>query len=495
MSTENPHVGGSIAGVDITGYVRSLRRVHHLCNPGQHAYLTLNTNFPLSVAPGMSAVLHEAVNTTDPFNIAQVLSGDVVKVTRSRPSYDWVIDIDDLYGRVTKYFISERLTSSRADPITTWISRVLNPIPGIGWEYVTPIAGSIDEGMELGLRSAHDALTTLLTYAAAYVYCDNFGVLQIGRVLNQTSGSITQFLEFERAKSGEQTRNVVKVYGKSPIFAKEIRHPAGIDPDLIAAIASPGLGTTTAARDLASFAIGELAPVTDIKTFRTTGSPAWKPATRVMIQYSGGNSGFSYNRKGYITSVESEIGENGYTMEIKVDERCPRIAGWSKKDLILYATTAGNGVYRSLDLGLTWTSLNEGLPVSANVRFIAANSDGEAMCAIGNTLYFRRDAAWQQVTLPTPVNDAGDSPAPPTGSQTVVAIDSSAPGAFHVLVTDVINSLYRTWVFQTDGSILPQTSDWSSVQMRNNQSGFTIRGYDLSARYGTTYVVATTTGS
>lgn len=317
------HVTGSIGNNRIDGHVISYRRYASLCNPGQRISLNLDTSYPNDVVPGMLVVIYEKG--------VKVLTGYVIKSMKTRPSYEWLIDIEDTYTRVANYFISEELDFESPQQSYELIRQILEPT-----EIAYRIVGEnviIPSGTVLGLRSAHDALNDVMTYGSWYAWVDPEGVLQIKKHARKTPIVIRDPISVEHRISTEQTRNVVKIYGqaRTPDSSVNISLSAdveGLITDLTTVVANPLISNYDDAERIGNYLLQELGKRTDILTFTVEGDPTIRIGTSGSLYYSD-PSGLITSGSGAITSVETRIDQSGYITVGTIGERCPRISGWS----------------------------------------------------------------------------------------------------------------------------------------------------------------------
>lgn len=115
--------------------------------------------------------------------------------------------------------------------------------------------------------------------------------------------------------------------------------------------------------------------------------------------------------------------------------------------------------------------------------------------AIVNGLLFHSEGtSWTQITLPAPINSAGDSPAPT--SSVPVGVDSIGNNSFYVLTTSTLSHAYqgnftplknRTWLFTgVDGGLT--LSDWSSEAVHNDVD-YNFYGLDVNNKNGFPYII------
>ena len=318
------HVTGTIGGSRVDTFVTSYKRFASLCNPGQRVTLNLDTGFSGAVNPGMAVVIYEKG--------VKVLTGYVVKSHRSRPSYEWAIDIEDAYTRVSNYFISEVMEFDTTQSARYLIAQILDPT-GITYE-LPPDDAAIPPGTVLGLRSANDALNDILVYGSWYSWVDTDGVLQIKKHTNSPPVVVREPITVEHDRNTEQTRNVIRVYGRqmedgSMVNVYLKKNVPGLLVDQTSVVASPLISNYDDAERVANYLIQELGSQTNIINFEVTGDPAIQIGTSGSLYYEDPATHAVTSGSGPITSLEVSVNQDGYIMNVTLGERCPRIAGWS----------------------------------------------------------------------------------------------------------------------------------------------------------------------
>jgi len=503
-------VSGTIAGTSIEGYVRFLRRRAHLCSPGQTIVLNLDPSFPSDVNPSDELVLYE--------NDVLVFTGYVGKATRQKPTFDWIVEGMDTYQRVQATFLDTPMVVGH-DPDTEqpirgyqtqttdyWIGYILTQC-GVSY---TIQAGNhtVPQGVQLGLRTAHESLQDIMAYSSQYAYANPSGTIEVKRVSRSaTNYTLTEFLRFEYKKDDEWTRNYIKVYGvnsgtgsyQQRTFASAYAGVAGIVPDRIAAIATPMIQTNAEAQRVADYMLSELGDVTWVATGTIVGDPTIQIGKSARMIYD------DFDRTDIVTSIESDWDENGYIMQVTIGERCPRISGWAKGPTKAYAGTTEYGVYRSLDNGLTWSAFNSGLPTgSKHVTRLAFNSFEEGMAIVNNRVWYVNDfnssGSWVEKFPPTLIT-GGSIPFLVRN----VAIDATGSiGAFDLLQTGCVSSgsftsgssetdtsdaEFRTWAVAYSSTGSPQ---WDATLIEDTKiipPWDNIEGYDIVSN-GVPYVIA-----
>jgi len=504
-------VTGTIGGNEIAGAVRSLKRRLNLCAPGQQATLILDSSFSSSITVSDPVELYE--------NDVKVFTGYVTSGQRERPSYDWTIECVDTYTRALSYFIGERITTghdANDQPVPGYTPQLTDYWEGyllglceLQYEINSP-GHTVPAGVQIGLRTVHESLQDVMTYASQYAYCNRHGVLQIGRVA-RNSGSIglSNFISYDRRNDDEWTRTNVKVYGyastEGNVFANAYGPLETIIPDRVTAVASPMIGTNSEAQRIADYLLEELGSETIVVTGEIVGNPY------LWIGQSARMGHESYSDWDVITSLESDYDDKGYVMRVTIGERCPRIAGWSRRVPKVYAGTTRHGVYKSDDGGASWATFNAGLPTTGNlyVPRLAFNAFDEGVAIVNNNIYYTDDSqssgSWSLMSLATPAINADDTDALTSGSVSygkIVAVDAVGIHQFAAISTALLSTTSgstsgstspepqqsRSWYWDNTGSNPASLSTiFTSTELKIPELGeddqYNVRAYDLSVPY------------
>lgn len=322
--TQYLHVTGAIGNNRIDTHVVSYKRFASLCNPGQKITLWLDSSFPGTVEPGNLVTIYERG--------VKVFTGYVTRAVRNRPSYEWSIDIDDTYTRVTNFFISEQMDYDTPQSAQFLMRTILDQT---GIEYVLYGADAVvPPGTSIGLRSAHDALSDLLVYGSWYAWVNPDGVLNIKRNIKGNMSVVREPISVEHENSTAQTRNVVKIYGRimedgSAVNVSLTKDVPGTIVDLVTVVANPLISNYDDAERIGNYILSELGSQTNIINFSIEGDPSLQIGSSGSLFYSDPVTNLVTSGSGPITSIESRVDKSGYTMDVTIGERCPRISGWS----------------------------------------------------------------------------------------------------------------------------------------------------------------------
>lgn len=473
----------------------SSNRQWHICSPSQTGTIILSPDFPNSVDVAQQVVWYEEGT--------KVLTGYVIKSTRTRPSYEWAVEVQDTYTRVMNTFLYDRLTVGfdandqpikgySPQPVSYWIGYICG-LAGISYSIDSDASYLVPIGTQIGLRSAHDSLMDVQAYNTLISYVAADGTLHFTRLSRgNPSKTITSAVMVSSETSDEWSRNLIKVFGyatdKSRVYSEASASIVGIpDGSRASVISNPMIYTQPEADRISSYLIGELGHLSRVYYATIPGDPTYRVGQTVKI------SAGDVSATDVVTSIESRYHhEQGYTTVVTLGEKCPRIGGWSYLIPPVYAGTTNYGVYKSVDNGGSWSEYNTGIPAGKRyVKRLAFNSDGTGMAVVDGSLYWTDgNGSWSSRSLPAPINSAGDSP--PLGYGAIVAVSATGAG-FDVLTTNYNTSgsnvqNARSWVYESTGS----GTDWTSTELYDGSSGsgYHLVGYDISSELGSPTILA-----
>ena len=470
---------------DIAPYAISIKRNHNLCSITQTFVIELDksivdflTLHSIDLKPSTTIVIYE-------FGVKK-LTGHVRTIRRGRtPDYRFTIEGTDLYKYAKDYFIDSDLGTSTGESVTYWIGRLLGLI-GLSYSIdSTQISQrTVAPDVEFNLRSVDDALTEVISYAGGYTYCDADGVVHFQKGAPSSSWQFTSGHGGNVTKgthdfSDENTRDVAKVWGykgniilspgESPLLFATDTVDLGLPVNKTVVYASNAVQTYTEAQRIASDIILSLGKFDSIKTLEIVGDPNIFIGKEARINVNLETS--VLNETALITTINSDLSKEGYTMQVGFDEFCPKFAGWELaiQNYPLYAGTHRNGIYKSEDNGDTWTEFNTGLPTgNLHVQKMAYNYLDEGMAIVSKwidwthfekaKLYYSDGTSWELITLPN--GGIGETVTNPL----LVSVDSAGPGTFYVIAGGLGSDYYapRSWLYSTSDS----GKTWSSEQVQ-----------------------------
>lgn len=526
---------------DIAPYAISISRDWSLCNAMQTFTIVLDPSviqaLPLGVELKPSVKCHVYEHGI------RVIVGTINTVKFMRKPEPLIeITGSDNYKFAKDYFIDQELGVSNGETVAYWIGELMNLV-GLNYNIISPEPATmtVAPGIEFNLRSVDDAMVEILSYSSSYVYTGRNGTVNISNAAidstlafesgpttvyddndptNIVGGNVTRA---SHQRNDNNTRNVIKVWGwkandpfyhadQSPYIQSIAYGNVDLPVPKTILYSSSLIQTQSAADMLAERIAAEVGKFDSIKTVECIGNPDITIAKKASLDIDLESSHLTGSAK--ITTIHSSMSKDGYIMEVKMDEFCPKFAAWEivQPPEIFYAGTSRNGVYKSTDAGSNWVAYNNGLVTGAKyVKSLAATEDDEVMAIINGQLWYTTSSGmtisnpqWRRKYLPAPINTAGDNPAPTSPGGLVTVASSGTTGQFDVLTTITsgiviasgvglyipYESVYRSWVYSTTNA----GQNWTSVQLQSvneqSQSLFSFGGTHLSNRYTIPYAAA-----
>jgi len=540
--------------IDLSPFVISYSRNHSMCNVAHIGEIKLSPNvldfFELNE---IDAEVYDSIRIVE-YGVT-VMTGYVARIVKRRtPTLTVSLFFSDTYKRAKDYFLDDPNFETTGETLGELVGTLCD-LCGLSYSLDSAVATAtvLPPGQPIGLTTVDGAIQQVIAYASAIVYIDGNGVLHLRRKpmdsdLQFSSGEtlpkvnyggsgwahateptdITQGNVFSGTvvDSDENARDVVSVWGyyynsDFPNLDAKIVSTQTVDLGLpvrkTAVYSSSLIQTQSEADRLSTVMIQSLGKLDEIVTVECQGDPRITILKNATVNIDLETSVF--NKTKAITSVVTSVSENGYVMTVTFDEFCPKFAGWdlAESPTVLYAGTLKNGVYKSLDGGLTWADYNTGLTTGNKyVRSLAATQDDEVMAIINGQLWYTTTSgltianpAWERRYLSAPVNTAMDNPAP-SGYGTMLYVTSpGTSGQFDVLTSYNLRAsnpittsglLYfptvgRSWVYNTTtaggGSPAWDCTELSYITPSGGLS-YNMSGQYMSNRYGTPLVTAGT---
>lgn len=498
-----------LAGVEIAPYIISLKRNHSLCNIVQTCEIECDRNL-LDYLTGEGVELKTSNTLVISEFGVQKLTGHVRSIKYARtPDFRLQISGTDLYKYAKDYFIDESIGVSNGESVVHWIGQLLGLI-GLSYVVDSPEIGArtVGPGIEFNLRTVDDALVEVLSYASAYIYVDGTGLVHIMKGapnsgLSFITGPGGNVKRGAHELSDTNTRDVAKVWGfkgnvilkrdESPYITAEESVDLHLPVNKTVVYASNYVQTYTEAQRIAGEIIESLGKFDSVKNLEVVGNPDAFIGKKAQIYLDLETA--ILDEQATITTVDTSMDKDGYNMHVGLDEFCPKFAGWelSSPSYPLYAGTTKHGIYRSTDNGVTWAAFNEGLPEGNKyVTKMAYNYFDEGIAIVNNRVYFSNGLVWQECSLPSPVNSAGDTPSP-TGCGLPIGVDSIGEGSFYVLTTQnlapsgTVYTRNRTWLYSCiNGGLQP--ADWESSAVHDDLD-YDYWGVDVNSKNGYPYIL------
>lgn len=381
------NVAVTLNGNDISNYVVSYTREQQICTGIGMMDLSLSGDFPTEIHPWDTLVLYEEGSQVAVYHVSSVSIG--------APTYLIDVEAQDGSKYLVDYFISDNYETGD-DAYTTkyWLEKFLTEA-GVSYEFQSGLSLPLmSNNSALGMVSAYEQVVQLLQMSGWYMYFDSYDICKIGKIESDLASPAAYFdetdlLSIKTSRSDKILRNKAVVWGaadpsgKEWVFANVTRKTPWDYSDSdsrTAVVSNSNIPTVSAAYSIAYKMLDEWGDLLFIKDAMLTGGRGLSLADVVGI-----DSGI-YTGTGVITTVGSEMSEQGFKTHIILDEKCPRIFGMWNMGACVYAGTWGEGVKRKPLKGNTWSTYNSGLP-EMNVKDLFVN-DGILSCVTENGRLF-----------------------------------------------------------------------------------------------------------
>ena len=258
------------------------------------------------------------------------------------------------------------------------------------------------------MQPAYDVILTLLQMSGWYMYFDEDGTCQIGK-LSTASGMSedfddTEIIEMSYRKNDKMLRNRAVVWGAGnaetgeQVFADTSvitawNRPGGDYRTVV--YSNPAIETIFAAYGIAYQILAELSLTIPEKNLVVEGL---YPNLTVGDRVSAASDFMRFN--GMITTLLVNVEQGGAVTTLTLDQRCPRIFGYYSYNDFVYIGTEADGVWRK-PLELTsWTNYSTGI-TDLGIKDLSVY-DGLLACVTKNTgeLFLRHTTmgAWRKYT-------------------------------------------------------------------------------------------------
>lgn len=346
-----------INSIDQTAYLLSISRSYNYCSVSQEFTIDLDISCPTTI------------NTYDPIVIyeegVKVLTGYVGNITKKAPEAKMTIKGQDVYVKANDFFVPTTYTTDFGQTVQYWVTFLLN-LAGLTATFTDGTGPFVVAEQEIGFAPVADILVQMLQYAGWYGRVDPNGTVIFGKVdkipLSDQIIEGVNILSDEIDQSYDKTRNKAIVFGgidtvlnrfEQIISVAELDMPT-LPVDQTVVIGNPLIADQDSADDFAQALVNEFAKLTQIKQIKILGNPNFQAGKFVEI-HSDIFTGIAL-----ITSMRSDFSESGYTMDLTLDDPCPRIVGAIKHQPELYAGTLGDGVWAYNMYSGAWEDISAG---------------------------------------------------------------------------------------------------------------------------------------
>lgn len=443
----------TINGSSYTSYVVSIERTHSICEGMATGNIELS--FGASLPDTYDPVVIEELGT-------KVFTGYVVNVTKGRMPIEYIVEIADPVIRLADYW-TETLYESTGETAEYWIGFFCD-LAGVSYQFDVSYNRIVPDntdgsGIEWQYSSALTIIRELLVIGGFYMWSDADGVIHFSDINTGRNSNDPDILSINRVRSITPSRNKAIVFGKRPISASAQQAVEGLDWEKTAVVASPYVETTAYAQDLASKMMTHFARQSDVIQMQIIGIPS----LRVGQELHYFDSWLGLDDYGIVVKLSSRMENNGYTMVVTINELCPFIWGYMQVVVVtvtLYAGTAGQGVWRTQNLGVSWEDITSDIPSNSHYINGISASGAVVWAATEGGVYYTSNGA----ATPSGVTWTSKTPSPlPSGvtatNWTDVEIDPNDSQTVYVLMDDETN--YRVYMHKTDDN----GSTWSYTQV------------------------------
>lgn len=503
-----------INDLNITRFVISYTRNQNLCNVVHNGEITCDIDLKhFLIRNALEPILpYQDIEIWE--SGTRVLTGFITTIDLKRsPIPSMSIGFSDTYKKARDYFIDEPDLVTAVDTLPNSIRNLLG-LAGLEMELVSSSLNAIliPSGENLSFISVSSAVEQLCAYGNAVIYAGGGGKIKLQKgpkssdLSFTTSSGIGDGNVFSAVydESDENSRDIIKVWGQkpywkhltsgeSPYIVSEQSINLGLPVHKTMLYSSSIIQTQQEADRLSSEIAREVGKINDVYQIECQGNPEISVSKSASLNIQLESLRVTGTAK--ITSVKTSVSQNGYIMNVTLNEFCPKFAGWALETppYAVYAGTNKYGVYKSFDRGTNWIAYNEGLPIYIqNVRKIAADETDQVMAIVNGALYKRTPSTvWTAVTLPTPINSSNDDPRLSYNNLVTVDNEYGAFGNFSVLASFGDHPVYssgivqgtvrnRTWVYNTNDF----GGTWTSTQV-HDQDDYNFYGVAMSNKYST----------
>lgn len=531
--------------IDLSPFVVSYTRTHSMCNVSHIGEVRLSPNvYDFLEANEIDIQIYEPIHIIE-YN-KTVLTGYVARVVHARsPASLVTVFFSDTYKRAKDYFIEDPNWVTANESLGSVFGQLCE-LCGLSYVVDDETGGVLlPPGETIGLGTVDAALQKLVAYATGVIYTDGSGVVHLrhgakssdlrfttGETLPKVdyAGSgwtnvtlpedITQGNVFQGTvvDSDENTRDVVSVWGYAPYNKyqpnADLRLVATESVDLGLPVpktmvyVSSLIQTQAEADRLARVMIADLGQLDEVVTLECQGNPYISILKSAEIDINLEMAQFTDTKR--ITTVATSVSAEGYTMIVTFDEFCPKFAGWSVATLptIVYAGTVRHGVFKSMDLGITWSGYNNGLTTGNKyVTSMGTTDMDEVMAIINGVVWYVTSSGltienplWVRKYPLVGLSSVSGITADHISHMRYVNVTSAgqSPGQFNVLATSTrIETLVSgaiTYTIPESRAVVCSTTDagrtWDHTLIHDGDD-CDFSGINMSSRFSTPYVITT----
>jgi len=459
-----------IGGNDVSEYVMSIERKHSICETTASGSVRLAPSCTTSLNPYDTIVIYE--------QSTKVFTGFTSNISKEKASGDIIVDFNDTTIKLIDYWLQANIYTD-GETAQHWIEYLCN-LAGVAYDFETTLPVTIPSaGQDMATwtytSSAMDIIKELITLNGYWMYTDADGTVHFSQghyvPITITLKTGDNILSQRREQSITPARNSAIVFGRG-VTAKDdkaVDFLTGVTKTAV--IATPHIVTQADADTLAGRLVNAFARVKDEKYYKIPGDPDAHLAQFVNIY----DEYFTISGTGQLTETKSSMTLKGYTMELVIDQYCPKLWGQWDNDpgdvantlLVSYDPTIGS--YLLMLPGIAWSENNWGLAVGkkgansgiwslADTKFVKVNGGMYSKDGFNNS--------WEENIVADPPNDWSDDPAPTIADLTWVQVikDPNSSTYYGLAQWQNDSDEWRGWIVKWSGEWL---TSWVSIVSYN----------------------------
>ena len=327
-----------VGGSDVSSYVSSIERRHCVCDTMATGTVSLVYTCPTSLNPYDTIVIHEQGT--------KVFTGYVASISREKLAGLINIQFTDPSIRLQDYWITQGYTAN-GETVQYWIQFFCD-LAGVTCTFNTTLpelvpAPEDPTAYNWEFSSAMSIIQELMTTNGYWMYSDVDGVIHFTQGFVSTASVTLQagdnILRASRERSTTPARNRAIVFGRYNRFSEATTVvPALGDAEKTVVIASPNLVLQSSINALATKLASAFGEVSDEKILTVLGDPDIQIPKFAHVV----DSWLDVDVTEQITEVQSRMNNNGYTMELRINQKCPRV--WGLTDFLAASMVAYNNL-------------------------------------------------------------------------------------------------------------------------------------------------------
>jgi hypothetical protein len=458
-----------VNGTDISPYVTSIRRTGDICQGVSSLDITLDSSYDGVIYPNETVFVEEYGY--------RKFTGYVNGFTRSVSPAQSVVACSDVLKRAKTYFLSESIYSS-GQTVSYWIDYFLD-LAGLPFRIVDQTSEVVPPDTVFELDYVLEIVKKLCSTQGWVLFADELGIVHAGDYLSYGTPTYifsqgTNLLSVDHQINDGWLRNKIVVWGNGDVMAtvEHLDNPYLGGETRAAAIYSQRITTNAQAATIAGELAADMSVPYDSKACGVASEGLNFPIVgdTVLVFEDFTDLGQSC----IVTTLDDTMGPATHVGNFGLDAKCPYYWGWGSGVIpisgAVYLGHKDAGVYRYSISSDTAVQRNNGLTGTAqNVHDLKVDphsyGDGRRRLWLTSEagVYKSEDdtQSWSKVTLPNPINAAGDSPAPSVASLEWYSVEFDKVYSRVVYILAGTTSPCRLWLYVTkDGGVT-----WTSIAL------------------------------